>query len=335
MIGSPIVKRLCLHHLRKLRYQTGLFAAASQAVKTGYNKAWLRDNLYEAIGLENAKDYKALLKTYHALFNILLKHEDHIDAAIKQKPEHENGYIHARYCPLTFDKFDEPWGNKQNDAIGGFLFKVGQLMQRDIKVIRGKKDFRILKKLVHYLDSIEYWHDPDNGMWEEAPEVHASSVGACLAGLKAISPYVSVPEHLINNGQDALNQLLPSESATKLVDLALLSLIYPYGVVSPEQRDRILENVETYLVRDRGVIRYIGDLYYNNGSEAEWTFGFPWLAKIYKDIGNRSKYRFYLSKTLRSMTWKAEMPELYFGHTQKHNRNTPLGWAQALVMEAV
>ncbi|MBU0979176.1 MAG: glycoside hydrolase family 15 [Nanoarchaeota archaeon] len=330
----PFVKRICLHHLKKLRYSSGLFAAASRQVRTGYNKAWLRDNVYEALGLENAKDITSLKKTYAALFDILLKHEKHIEEAIKHKPHQENGYIHARYCPFTLEKFDEPWGNKQNDAIGAFLFKVADLEKKGISVIRDHKDMRILRKLVHYLKTIEYWHDKDNGMWEENMEVHASSVGACVAGLKAIKDIIRVPESLIYKGQKALDKLLPRESETKHVDLALLSLIYPYDVLTEKQRDMILDNVETFLVRDRGVIRYIGDQYYSNGKEAEWTFGFPWLARIYKDL-DKKRYRHYLMKSLQVMNWKGEMPELYFGESHRHNCNTPLGWAQALVMEAV
>ena len=58
--------------------------------------------------------------------------------------------------------------------------------------------------------------------------------------------------------------------------------------MTQEQRDRILTNVESLLVRNKGVIRYIGDHYYGWGvdREAEWTMGFPWLAIIYKEINS-------------------------------------------------
>ena len=199
-------------------------------------------------------------------------------------------------------------------------------------MIRDEHDLHILQKLVNYLASIEYWQDQDNGVWEENEEIHASSVGACVAGLSAVSHLVDVPEDLIQNGRDVLNNLLPRESETKEVDLALLTLIFPYDVVSAEQRDAILENVEKHLVRDMGVIRYLGDQYYNKGSEAEWTFGFPWLARIYLDLGNQKKYGHYLKKTLSCMTLKGDLPELYFGNSHKHNENSPLGWAQAMYL---
>src|SRR5207302_712705 len=135
-------------------------------------------------------------------------------------------------------------------------------------------------KLVKYLQSVEYWHDRDSGMWEEDEEVHASSVGACVAGLKSIQRLdkIEVSDWLIEEGQKTLNAMLPRESERKFVDLSLLSLIWPYNIVTDEQRDQILENLEYHLLRERGVIRYKGDRYYNKNpdgtsEEGEWTFG--------------------------------------------------------------
>jgi len=91
-----------------------------------------------------------------------------------------------------------------------------------------------------------------------------------------------------------LKELLPRESRTKFVDLALLSLIYPYDVVTKKQREDILKNVKYLLLRERGVIRYKNDHYYNKNpdgysEEAEWTFGLSWLAIIHERLGERDK----------------------------------------------
>jgi phosphorylase kinase alpha/beta subunit len=171
-------------------------------------------------------------------------------------------------------------------------------------------------------------------MWEENEEVHASSVGACVAGLQRISKHVYVPEWLIEVGQATLKSLLPRESESKETDLALLSLIFPYNIVNNEQREKILENVEKHLLRERGVIRYPGDRYYNRNGEAEWTMGFPWLSIIHKRIGNINKYRFFLEKTMKAMNKKQELPELYYANSEEHNENSPLGWSQALFLVA-
>lgn len=320
--------------LESLQYPTGLFSASRKDVGTGYNVAWIRDNVYEAIGVETFSITRAV-KTYQALLDIFRKHEYKIDWAIKQKPQHTYEYIHARYNPISFDEFHEEWGNKQHDAIGAFLFKVGELEQKGVKVLRDENDKRVVQKLVNYLASIEYWQNPDHGMWEETQEVHASSIGACVAGLEKIKFIVDVPQWLIDKGREMLDKLLPRESATKSVDLALLSLIYPYNIITEEQREQILRNVEEQLVRNKGVIRYLGDLYYNANGEAEWTFGFPWLAVIYKKLNKPNKYAFYMRKTVESMNGNGELPELYYANSGLHNDNCPLGWAQAMYLIAL
>ena len=313
-----------------MQYPTGLFAASRMTVKTGYNLAWIRDNVYAAIGLEAAQKYSDVKRTLRALLDILLKHEYKIDWAIKEKPKHHYQYIHARYDPITMEEIYGQWGNKQNDAIGALLFKIGDLEEKGIKILRNKNDLRIIQKLVNYLESIEYWHDRDNGMWEENEEVHASSIGACLAGLRKMRKIVDVPEDLIKKGEEALVELLPKESETKEVDMALLSLIYPYNAVSEEEVNIILKNVEENLVKEKGVIRYIGDKYNYRNGEAQWTKGLPWLAVIYKQLKNPEKYAFYMRKTMEAMNEKGELPELYYANSNEHNENTPLAWSQAL-----
>jgi phosphorylase kinase alpha/beta subunit len=152
--------------------------------------------------------------------------------------------------------------------------------------------------------------------------------------LKAIRGIVDVPEELVWKGECALSKLLPRESATKETDLALLSLIYPYAIVTPEQRDVILDRVERLLVRERGVCRYLGDRYYNEGGEAEWTMGLAWLAVIYRFLNIPHKHAFYMTKCVNALNERGELPELYFANSSVHNDNTPLAWAQSLMVVA-
>lgn len=320
--------------LKNLQHSSGLFSAAALDVKTGYNRAWIRDNIYTSLGLEATHNKKEVIRAFRALLNIFLKHENKIDWAIKEKPDASYKYIHARYDPITLNEIWEEWGNKQNDSIGAFLFKIGDLEEKGIKIIRNKKDLRILQKLVDYLKSIEYWHDKDNGMWEENEEIHASSVGACIAGLKKISKIVDVPQMLIKKGEQTLKKLLPRESETKQTDLALLSLIYPYNIVDKKTAKIILKNIEQKLVKNKGVIRYLNDLYYNKNGEAEWTMGFPWLAIIYKHLKSPAKFAHYTRKAIECFNQKGELPELYFANTNIHNENSPLAWSQSLFLVA-
>lgn len=309
-------------------YPNGLFAAANSAA-TGYHRVWIRDNIYTLLGYESKGDSATAERALHALLDILKKHAYKIDWMIKEPhPKHKHRYIHPRYDP-NGNEVPEEWGNKQNDAIGALLWKIGDAHKKGNLTLRDG-DAAILQKIVDYLAAIEYWKDADNGMWEENEEVHASSIGACLAGLLAVQHLVHVPLHLIAHGEHTLRKLLPRESLTKETDLALLSLIYPYNVVTPNERDAILKDVEEKLVREKGVLRYIGDCYYNNGREAEWTMGLCWLAIIYKQLGNTKKHKEFLNKARAAFNMNGELPELYFGGTNEHNENTPLAWAMSL-----
>lgn len=328
--------------LKGLQYDSGLFAASSKSVDTGYDKSWLRDNFYETVAFEVVDDWDTVEKTYDALLKVFLKHEQKIDCAIEHKPQDRYQYIHARFHPETFDEFWEEWGNKQNDAVGAILYRIGEMEKhRPGSLLESEDHIRITNKLVKYLQSIEYWHDRDSGMWEEDEEIHASSVGACVAGLKAVSELaqVEVPKDLITKGESALRALLPRESERKFVDLSLLSLIWPYNVVTITERNEILKNLEYHLLRERGVIRYKGDYYYNANpdgfsEEAEWTFGLAWLAIIYEELGDSAKAKTFVDKLVATDT-DTGVPELYFSNTDNFNENTPLGWSESLFIVAL
>lgn len=343
-----------LDNIRTLQSKSGLFLASRNDVSTGYNKAWLRDNFYTCLAFEEVGDLETVVKVWKALLQIFVKHKNKISWAVKNKPYNTFQYIHARYNPETFEEFWEEWGNKQNDAVGAILFKIGDLEQKGIKIIETEEEKEVLQILVDYLKSIEYWHDPDNGVWEEYEEVHASSIGACVAGLKAISKtgLVKIPIHVIEKGEEALQKLLPRESKTKFTNLALLSLIYPFNVIPEKMAREIVRHLEYHLERDRGIIRYKNDKYYNKNEdevseEAEWCFGLPWLAIIYQtwatdghkfsninDEADAKKAEKYLEKSFKTI-YKDQIPELYYSDSDQPNDNTPLGWAESLFIIAL
>ena len=337
------LKKHHLNILKSMQYASGLFAASKKDVSTGYDKAWLRDNFYECLAFEVLGDWKTVKKTYRAILDIFLKHEEKIDCAIREKPDANYKYIHPRYHPETFEEFWEEWGFKQHDSIGAILFKIGELeVDAKVRILESSDDYRIVQKLIDYLSSIEYWHDPDSGVWEENEEIHSSSIGACIAGLTKASEIkrIKVDPELVNKGKAILDNLLPRESEKKFADLALLSLIYPYDVVNREQRKDILKNVEYHLEKNRGVIRYKNDYYYNrnvdgHSEEAEWTMGLSWIAIIYEKLGKRNMAKHYIKKALATITKEGTMPELYFSNTKIPNENTPLGWAESLFIVAL
>ncbi|HSX17522.1 MAG TPA: glycoside hydrolase family 15 protein [Patescibacteria group bacterium] len=340
MIEADKIQRH-LDNLRKLVTPSGLFLASSHTVQTGYDKAWLRDNVYEALAFEYAGEWEVVAKTYHTLLDIFDKHIDKINWAVTNKPFESWQFIHARYNPETLEEFWESWGNKQHDAVGAVLFKLADFEAKGKSVLRNDRDRKTVQTLIYYICNVEYWHDTDSGMWEEAEEIHASSIGAVLAALKKWKEVggMDVDQDAIDRGEAALNTLLPRESESKFVDLALVSLIYPYHVVSPEMAREILSNMEYHLTKDKGVMRYKFDAYYNKNpdgysEEAEWCFGLSWLAIAYKQLGDDAKAREYLQRATDTITKDGKIPELYLSHTDQENENTPLGWSESMYVVA-
>lgn len=331
-----------LEVLRRLQKPNGVFTASSYEVKTGYDKAWLRDIYFMTLSFAEVEEWSVAQKAAKALLTVFVKHKDKINWAIEHKPHYAWQYIHARFNPETFEEYWEEWGNSQNDAVGEVLNLLSTLELNGHSVVETTEEREMVQKIVDYLVALEYWHDADNGIWEENMEVHASSIGAAVAGLKRASlvPWLTVPEDAITLGESALRALLPRESATKFADLALLSLIYPFAVTTKEETEKILKNVEYHLTRDRGVIRYKLDRYYNANEdgyseEAEWCFGLSWLAIIYAELGNKEKANYYLRQAKKTVTAEGLVPELYYSNSDKPNGNTPLGWSESMYVIAL
>lgn len=333
--------------LDSLRLANGLYVASPS---NDYNYVWLRDSCYEVMPYLTT-DCDRYEKTFNRLLDVFIEYEWKLDIHSYQKPTKPWEYFHSRFDAKEVKEIKVKWGHVQYDAIGAVLFGIGEgIKHGKYNVLRDEKDREIVQKIISYLECCQYWMDADSGMWEEWREVHSSSVGAVVAGLMSIKQQgiFDVSPPLINKGVQMLQMLFPSESADRPVDLAQLSLIHPYKVYQGEDANKVLQRVEMLLLRERGVIRYMGDSYYstNNehgrelplvdyyGTEAEWTFGLPWLALCHMELGNYDKAREYIERTESVMLEDGSLPELYFAGSEKHNANSPLGWSNAMYILA-
>lgn len=331
-----------LDQVRKLRAPTGLFTASAHDVATGYNKAWLRDIYFMTLGFKYTGEMDVVKDTAKALLKILEKHKDKITWAVNNKPFETWQYIHARYNPETFEEYWEEWGNKQHDAVGEVLYLIADCESSGHTIVETEQDKELVQMLINYLNAIEYWHDADSGIWEENHEVRASSIGSVVNALRSASKlsWITIPEGAIEKGESALRALLPRETSSRFCDLALLTLIFPFEVTTEEETRTILSNVEYFLTRDMGVIRYRNDRYYNRNQdgyseEAEWSMGLSWLAIIYAKLGDVEKAKHYLERAEKTVNKDGLIPELWYSHTTDSNDNIPLGWAESMHVVAL
>jgi phosphorylase kinase alpha/beta subunit len=330
--------------LDSIRLPNGLYIASPSV---HYSAVWIRDSLYISLPYLN-KECGTYERSIQRLLDLMLEYEWKIDIHTRERPLEPWQYIHAKYDADNLKELLEPWGHAQHDAIGMLLWAIGEGEQRGKRILRNYRDREMVQKIVYYLRTCEYWCDADNGMWEEAREVHASSVGACISGLRAVRYLVDVPRNMIQKGLLALQELDSNETTGRTEDMAQLSLIFPHRVYPRNTAIKVLERIEQRLLRRNGVIRYHGDSYYSTlenegrhnpssffyGTEAEWCLGLPWLALCHMELGNYDKAREYLQRTEDVMLPDGSLPELYFSNTSNPNPNTPLGWANALYLVA-
>jgi len=310
--------------LEKLQMPNGAFIAAPS---DDYQACWIRDQIYCAISYYYLRNYIKLIKCFQVVFDILDKYYSEID---------KGKVIHAKYDPLSFEQITNDWGHFQLDAIGLLLYFTAFFESQGIRILR-KKDRKIIKLLVSYLFLHEYWKKPDHGIWEEKKEIHTSSVGATLFGLiftskKDIEP---VPEFMIKQGWKSLNMILPKESAEHEVDMAQLSLIWPYNIVSKKMADTIIERIKEKLVQEHGLNRYLGDEYYQseNNFPAEWPLGLFWLAIVEFQRRNIKEANYWLKRGFDQMIDEKHIPELY--KNGQPNEHTPLAWAHSFAIIAL
>ncbi len=367
---NPINTRLgrSFQQLESLKRLNGGYLASPNPGKpdgTGrYNIFWLRDIMYATYANEYLGNMSQMIKSYELVMTIMMKYRHKIVSAIRKKPK---GYaLHARYHPNTLEELTPHWGHHQLDIFGLFLYKTGDLIKKGHNVVYTTEQRELIKDVIQYVFNLRWETVPDFGMWEEGPELHSSSIGAVLAGLTMwfdgdyykykyshptdLSKIVPVSERFFDHVNDALYKILPRESASRECDLAQLSLIWPYNIVDDKMKLSLLEDVEKRLLRDKGVIRYESDKYFNpsqnnpKGTEAQWPLGIAWLSIVHNKLAAWNPHdlrgairhlkasKEYLLKIDELMVDGA-IPELYSGG--KPNANCPLAWAHSFHMIAI
>jgi GH15 family glucan-1,4-alpha-glucosidase len=288
-----------------------------------YQHVWIRDNVYVALAMQEAGQHKAAARVYEALCGIVAKYHTLLER--KAYPTQAENILPPRF---TTDgaRVEGEWSNKQHDAVGVLLFGLGRLYQTDPSLLSDAMK-KLCQQLVNYLEACQYFRDADNGMWEEEATLHASSLAACIKGIENVAAFCEHDEHMLASAKENLENLLPRESVLHEVDLAQLSLVWPYGYLNAD----IVKAVEHTLLREHGVIRYVGDHYEaKDGEEPQWVMGLPWLGIAHFALGNTDKARHYLHQT-ESLYTENGLPESYLA-SNKQCAHTPLAWSHAMAL---
>jgi hypothetical protein len=265
----------------------GLFPAAGldpkAAAASGYGNVWVRDNVYVALAHDEAGVTKPAVVVAEALAAFYVKYKSRFEAILDGGADPMSPMIrpHVRFDGATLQEIPGDWAHAQNDALGYFLWLYCRLAEAG-KLTPNEE---LLALFVLYFEAIRYWEDEDSGHWEERRKVEASSIGAVVAGLRALrSLFGKGPlagacrfrdrnidadrvDALIAPGVQALKSILPAECIQpdplyRRYDAALLFLCYPLDVVDDGMAQRIVHDVAENLQGEHGVRRYLGDSYW-------------------------------------------------------------------------
>ena len=246
---------------------------------TGMDMAWFRDNAHvaNALMLSGEGDWVDMAKDVgHAFLRILHRNEGLIKASIADPNAPR---LPVRVDAETLENDTEP--RLQNDSTGYSVWLPGKLMNAGILQPK-KDDLAIMDLVVQYLDAHEYWHELEEGQWEEDRQIHASSIGVAVAGLRAVMRAFIVsdyhpsvdPRPVLQKGLTALHGLVRDGEtprsktyAGRKYDASHLFLAETVRVFRGNMalNDNMVKRVEQKLVRKVGVIRYPGDSYYAPG----------------------------------------------------------------------
>jgi phosphorylase kinase alpha/beta subunit len=293
---------------------TGLYPAAAidplAAAQTGYGNVWVRDNIYVALALEAAGQHHAAVTVALQLAEFYRRHRERFVAIIEGRTDPS---LPANRPPVRFDgiklaELPVSWPHAQNDALGYFVWLYCRLARAG--QIAADED--LLTLFVQYFYAIRYWSDEDNGHWEERRKIEASSIGAVVAGLRALRALSSAGsaarpgqlDRLIAEGERALAGILPAECAQtdprkyRRYDAALLFLAYPLEVVEDAMAQTIVGDVLEHLQGDFGIRRYLGDSYWT----ADYKQKMP-ASERTADVSERQEQRDALARVGEEAQW--------------------------------
>jgi phosphorylase kinase alpha/beta subunit len=379
---------------------TGLLPASTAVTAHGdYTDAWVRDNVYSilaawGLGLAyrrlDENDGRTVLleqsvvKLMRGLLIAMMRQSDKVER-FKQTQDPLDA-LHAKYDTGSGDPVvgDHEWGHLQIDATSLFLLMLAQMTASGLRIVFTIDEVNFVQNLVHYIGRA--YRTPDYGIWERGnkanhgiAEINSSSVGMAKAALEALNGFnlfgpsggqasvVHVVPDDVARARITLGSSLPSESLSKEVDAATLSIVgFPaFAVEDAKLVEATVDEVVGKLEGCYGCKRFLRDghqtaiedpsrLHYEPEElvqfehiECEWPLFFTYLLLHHLFRGNTSAARAYrdeLEDLLLERDGDLLLPELYRvpadridaersspgSQAREPNENVPLVWAQSL-----
>lgn len=328
-------------NLDSLRQPNGVFRASWSE---HYNATWIRDNYW------NAQPYlymnpEKYMQTCHTHIDFLKKWENEYDGKLSwmiRDPNfegNEHRFIHPK---VNFDGSEIDglkWQFLQIDTLAYILLLLYGGQKRHLQVFRDNSDREIVQLLLRALEGLDFCNKVFAHSWEEELGIFTSNLGLIMRALEgSYEMGLKTNSEVLRKTRRKFYGQFPYERTGRDWDLTLLFLCAIDKLLEPIDVSGIIQGVEGNLVRERGVLRYVGDIYkpFSHGkceNEMEWCMGFGYLAIAHTKLGNREKALGYLEK-LMEMYPKGRIPE-GVNHLGVPCDNTPLAWSISITLLAI
>lgn len=305
--------------IRSLQHPDGAYPASPTfSAYRGYS--WFRDGAFIADAMSAGGDAASAEAFFGWCARVIETRRDDVArivaAAESGTPLPDTAMLPTRF---TFDGLDgaDEWWDFQLDGYGIWLWALGAHVDRH--GTDAGPWLEAVRLTVAYLASS--WQRPCYDWWEEHIEqVHISTLGCMLAGLRAAAALPGVDEAtalLARTAASAIDERMRADGVvdghlvkwvgTDAVDASLASLVAPLGALDAHEplATATLETLEAQLVVDGGMHRFRADTYFGGG---QWPLLSCMLGLAWARAG-RTERAFELLRWAASTSHDGGIPE--------------------------
>lgn len=320
-----------------------------------YRYCWLRDGAFIADAMSRGGEIASAEAFFGWCAGVLVARQAQVESLLSRQRSRESipaaDFLHARYA-LDGAEVNGDWWNFQLDGYGVWLWALDAHARRHCRPIEAYLDGAELSTT--YIAA--FWNHPSYDWWEEhADHQHTSTLVAIWAGLRAMAHRreVSVVVRDAATASAGAIEAATRQDAARsghlakwlggdAVDASLLAVSTPFGFLGPEDplMRTTVQRIETELVHDGGVHRYLGDTYYGGG---EWLLLSALLGWHRLRAGDRAGAMHQLRWVAARATATGELPEQIDAHLLAPEAEqawldrwgpiaTPLLWSHAMYL---
>lgn len=289
-----------------------------------YRFSWFRDGAFIADAMSRVGDVTAAERFFDWCAMVLRDRRDRIEAIVDaaRTGTPSTDHLHTRYLPDGTDS-TTAWENHQLDGFGTWIWAVDQHARRHDRSTERWRDATILS--AEYIAALQPL--PCYDWWEEHPdERHPSTLAAVWAGLRVVAADPATPEAARGRCAEAARTIERTirDDAARLghvtkslggdtVDASLIAVSTPFGLLAPDgpvMRSTVAR-IETDLVHEGGVHRYLADVFYGGG---EWPLLAAFLGWHRLRVGDRTGALAQLGWIVRHSSPEDDLPEQVAEH---------------------